>query len=53
MGITTIILVIIITLVWISIIFQIYNAKEFEDLFGYKEGENDSYKTNDIDKDGK
>ena len=52
MGITTIILVII-TLVWVSIIFQICNAKKFEDLFGYKEGENDPYKTNDIDKDGR
>ncbi len=37
MKITTIIIAFVLIVLWIFIILEIYNAKEFEDLYGYKE----------------
>ena len=52
MDATTIILSIILAIVWVFIIFEIYNAPEFNDLYGYKKDETNQSKTKDIDNDG-
>ena len=52
MDVTTIILSIILAIAWVFIILEIYNAKEFDDLYGYKEDKTNKSKTKDIDNDG-
>ena len=49
MDATTIILSIILAIAWVFIILEIYNAKEFDDLYGYKEDENNKSKKEDIE----
>ena len=36
MSITTIIIAVILAIIWVFIIFEIYNAKEFDNLYGHK-----------------
>ncbi len=52
MDTTTIIIAIILAIAWVFIILEIYNAKEFDDLYGYKEDENNKSKKEDINNDG-
>ena len=49
MEITTIILSIILAIAWVFIIIEIYNAKEFDDLYGYKEDAKNKSKKEDIE----
>ena len=42
----TIIIAFIFIALWIFIILEIYNAKEFSELYGYKEDENNNSKSN-------
>ena len=49
MDVTTIILSIILAIAWVFIILEIYNAKEFDDLYGYKEDKNNKSKKEDIE----
>ena len=49
MEITTIILSIILAIAWVFIILEIYNAKEFDDLYGYKEDAKNKSKKEDIE----
>jgi len=48
MKTTTIIISIILAIIWVFIIFEIYNAKEFNDLYKFKEDE--SNKSNKFEK---
>jgi hypothetical protein len=49
MDTTTIIIAIILAIAWVFIIIEIYNAKEFDDLYGYKKDENNKSKKEDIE----
>ncbi len=40
MRVTTIIIAFVLIVLWIFIIFEIFNAKEFSELYGYKEDKN-------------
>ena len=42
----TIIIAFTLIALWIFIILEIYNAKEFSELYGYKEDENNNSKSN-------
>ena len=42
----TIVIGLILVVLWIFIILEIYNAKEFSELYGYKEDENNNSKSN-------
>jgi len=42
----TIVIGLILVVLWIFIILEIYNAKEFSELYGYKEDESNNSKSN-------
>ena len=44
----TIVIGLILVVLWIFIILEIYNAKEFSELYGYKEDESNNSKSNQL-----